>query len=187
MAQGGVDARFFIFPAGPADAEALAQVHVTAWRETYAGLLPEAYLARMSEAMHAGRFARRLLRPGPDDVTLAAGGRGGLVGYAEGGPSRRRRPEEAEIATLYVLRSAQGLGLGAGLLTSVARSLASRGARTLMISVLQDNHRARAFYERMGGRPEPARSEAGPGGGRVSEVAYVWPDIRRITDPSYRM
>ena len=38
MAHGSVDTQFVVFPAGPADAEALACVHVTAWRETYRGL-----------------------------------------------------------------------------------------------------------------------------------------------------
>ena len=37
-----------IFPAGPDDAEDLARVHIAAWRETYPGLLPDSYLARMS-------------------------------------------------------------------------------------------------------------------------------------------
>ena len=83
MAYGSVDSRFVIFPAGPADAEALASAHVTSWRETYRGLLPDAYLARMSEIAHARRFAHLLLRPGPDDVTLAAADRWGIVGYAQ--------------------------------------------------------------------------------------------------------
>src|SRR5688500_9927455 len=80
-----------IFPAGPADAEELAKVHVRSWRETYRGLLPDAYLARMSEAAHARRFAAQLLKPGPDDVTLAAAASWGVIGYAQGGPSRRGR------------------------------------------------------------------------------------------------
>ena len=52
MAHGSVDTQFVLFPAGPADAEALAQVHVTSWHETYRGLLPDAYLARMSQESH---------------------------------------------------------------------------------------------------------------------------------------
>src|SRR3954471_8474648 len=98
MADGRTDTRFVVFPAGPADAEALARVHVGAWRQTYKGLLPDGYLARMSEAQHARRFARALIRPGPNDVTLACAERAGLVGYAQGGPSRRGAEGEAEVA-----------------------------------------------------------------------------------------
>lgn len=177
MAYGSVDSRFVIFPAGPADAEALASAHVTSWRETYRGLLPDAYLARMSETAHARRFGQLLLKPGPDDVTLAVADRWGIVGYAQGGPSRRRVPGEAEVATLYLVRSAQGHGLGARLLRDAARALAAHGARSLVISVLRDNLAARGFYEHLGGVAEPARQEPGPGGAAYWEVAYRWADI----------
>lgn len=183
MAYGSVDSRFVVFPAGPADAEALAYAHVTSWRETYRGLLPDAYLARMSETAHARRFAHQLLKPGPDDVTLAAADRWGIVGYAQGGPSRRSAPGEAEIATLYLVRAAQGRGLGGRLLRDAARALAEHGARSLVISVLRDNTPARRFYEHLGGEAEPVRLEPGPAGGMLHEVAYRWPDIRALSDP----
>lgn len=177
MAHDSVDTRFVLFPPGPADAEALALTHVTSWRETYRGLLPDAYLARMSVESHTRRFARSLLRPGFDDVTLAAADRAGIVGYAQGGPSRRKLAGEAEIATLYVLKTAQGRGVGARLLNEAARALAARGAMSLVISVLRDNLAARGFYEHLGGVAEPARLEPGPGGALLHEVAYRWPDI----------
>jgi ribosomal protein S18 acetylase RimI-like enzyme len=175
-----VETAFVVFPAGPADAEALAHVHVRSWRETYQGLLPEAYLARMSVEAHARRFAHHLTRPGRDDVTLAAADRWDLVGYAQGGPSRRRVPGEAEIATLYLVRTAQGRGVGRRLLIETARALAAHGARSLVISVLRDNAPARAFYEHLGGEAEPARLEPGPGGGLLHEVAYRWPQIATL-------
>lgn len=181
MAHGSVDTQFVVFPAGPADAEALARVHVASWRQTYRGLLPDAYLARMSEESHTRRFARMLMQPGPDDLTLAAADRGGLVGYAQGGPSRRKVPGEAEIATLYLVRGAQGRGLGARLLVQTARALAVRGATSLVISVLRDNAAARGFYEHLGGEAEPERQEPGPGGGMYVEVAYRWADIGVLT------
>jgi ribosomal protein S18 acetylase RimI-like enzyme len=164
---------YLIFPAGPLDAEALAKVHVTAWRETYAGLLPEEFLARMSVEGNARRFARALTFPAPLDVTLAAAEPGGLVGYASEG--------EAEIHTLYLLRRVQGAGLGRALVKATARVLAANGARSLMISVLRDNVKARGFYESLGGIAEPARREPGPGG-VLYEVSYVWRDITALTE-----
>lgn len=168
-----------IFPAGPDDAEDLARVHVASWRESYQGLLPESYLARMSVAVHARRFRAGLQKPGAHDVTLAAADRDGLVGYAAGGPSRGRRLGEAEITTLYVLRSAQGFGLGRRLVCDMARVFAANGATSLMISVLRDNVSARGFYEHMGGVGEAPRREPGPGG-VTYEVSYRWPDIRAL-------
>lgn len=172
---------FLVFPAGPSDAEALARVHVTSWRETYRGLLPDAFLARLSEAGHARRFARLLLHPAPNEVTLVVADRQGIVGYAAGGASRSGVGGEAEIATLYVLRAAQGQGLGGRLMADTARALAAQGAISLVISVLRENVRARGFYEHLGGIADAPRREPGPGGQLLYEVAYRWADIRVLT------
>ena len=169
---------FVVFPAGPSDAEELARVHVTSWRETYRGLLADAFLARMSEPGFTRRFRRALTQPG-DGVTLAAADRYSLVGYAQGGSSRRESPGEAEIHTLYILRHAQGHGVGRRLLTDAARALAAHGATSLVITVLAANERARGFYERLGGVADAPVERPGPGG-RVLEVEYRWKDLATL-------
>lgn len=167
---------YVIVPAGPSDARDIARVHVGSWRETYPGLLPAAFLAAMSEDVHARRWSTTLRAPGPDEVVLLAEGREGVVGCCSAGPSRFRLPGEAEIATLYVLRRAQGEGLGRRLVQAAARALAAHDARSLVISVLEDNVKARAFYEHLGGQAEEPRADRGPGG-LVYEVDYRWDDI----------
>ncbi|MBP7648671.1 MAG: GNAT family N-acetyltransferase [Phenylobacterium sp.] len=168
-----------VFPAGPRDAQALAEVHVTSWRETYRGLLPDSFLDRMSVPVTARRFSKSLVAPAEREITLAAADRSGIVGYAAGGPSRIRLTGEAEITTLYVLRAHQGHDLGRRLLTAAARVFADQGARSLMISVLRDNFPARGFYEHLGGQADTPRKEPGPGG-LMYEVSYRWPDISAL-------
>ncbi|QUD86453.1 GNAT family N-acetyltransferase [Phenylobacterium montanum] len=163
-----------IVPAGPSDAAELARVHVQAWRETYPGILPRGYLERMSAPLHARRWRARLMRM--NEITLAAEGPDGLVGYASGQWSRRGGEYEGEVTTLYVLKAAQGSGLGRALLVGVARALADEGARSLVVWVLRENSRARAFYERLGGVAQETRAEQ-VAGGAVPAVAYRWPDI----------
>lgn len=170
---------FVIFPAGPSDDEDLAHVHVTSWRETYRGLLPDAFLRSMSEPVHARRFRRTLIRREGDEIVLAAADRRGLIGYAQAQASRHGRPGEAEIATLYVLRASQRAGVGEALLRGCARAMAARGFTSLMISVLRDNLPARNFYEHLGGQADAPRPEPGPGG-VLYEVAYRWPDIDAV-------
>jgi ribosomal protein S18 acetylase RimI-like enzyme len=175
----GASFSYVILPAGPADAEALARVHVASWRETYRGLLPDAFLARMSEPGYARRFRRELTYPRPNDVVLAAMNPYGVFGYVAGGPSRAGVEGEAEINTLYLLRAAQGRGVGRRLLIGAVRALAAQGAQSLVISVLRDNARGRGFYEKLGGEADPPRQEPGPGG-MVWEVAYRWRDLGKL-------
>jgi hypothetical protein len=52
----------FIRPATPADATAIAEVRVNAWRTTYKGMIPDAYLAAMKiedSAALVGKNTRR--------------------------------------------------------------------------------------------------------------------------------
>lgn len=166
-------ADYIIIPAGPGDADHLGRVHVAAWRETYAGLLPQAYLDAMRPALHARRFAHQLRRA--DEVVLAAEGRDGLAGYCAGAVMAG----EAEVSTLYLLRRAQGLGLGRDLLASMARALAGRGARSLRLWVLEGNTRAERFYVRLGAVRAGERATRGWGPG-YREILYRWTDIERL-------
>ena len=165
---------YAIVPAGPADAAELARVHVQSWRESYAGILPGDYLDRMSAPLHARRWRTRLMRM--NEVTLVAENQSGLVAYASGQLSRSGDPFEAEVTTLYVLRSAQNIGLGRLLLTGVARALAERGALSMVIWVLRENLAAQGFYEHLGGEPAEGREE-NVGGAPATTVAYRWHDI----------
>jgi ribosomal protein S18 acetylase RimI-like enzyme len=167
---------YAIAPAGPADAAALARVHVACWQETYAGILPGGYLDRMSVPLHEHRWKQRLM--GEREATLAAEGHKGLVGYVSAERSRGRRTVgEAEITTLYVLKRAQGAGLGRALFEGAARVMAARGATSLVVWVLRDNVKARAFYERLGGRRDDVGEEY-VGGAVVASVLYRWPDLK---------
>jgi GNAT superfamily N-acetyltransferase len=167
----------FIVPAGPGDALDLAQVHVRAWRETYSGLLPAAYLARMEARLHARRWRSQLTTAYCGDVVLAAEGRGGLVGYVAG--RLVDGATVAEVFTLYVVRDAQRRGLGRSLLASAARAFADRGATALALWVLNRNEPAHAFYAHIGGTVIDERAVRG-WGGDLRESAYQWDDIRKL-------
>jgi ribosomal protein S18 acetylase RimI-like enzyme len=169
-------AEFVIVPAGPGDAAALAEVHVRSWRETYRGLLPELYLERMSAAQHTQRWRRQLTRARTGEVVLAAEAPTGVVGYCAGAIVGGT---EAEVFTLYLVKSAQGCGLGRRLLEMTARALASGGAKSLRLWVLNGNDRAMAFYQHLGGvavseRPSPGWS------GALRETSIRWSDIRAL-------
>ena len=172
---------YAISPAGPADALELGRVHVTSWRETYPGLLPQAYLNRMSAKVHARRFHRDLLRTKPGEVTLIAEDADGAVGYVNGAVLRGDgRAADAEVFTLYVVRKAQGVGVGRALLSACARVLRAEGASSLMLFVLSRNLGARAFYERLGGEVFAEVAAKGWGEG-VTETAYRWREIEALT------
>ncbi len=164
-----------IVPAGPGDAGGLARVHVRAWRETYTGLLPDGYLERMHPALYARRWRQQLTRARPGELVLVAEGPDGLIGYCAGLLDADAAPR-AEIHTLYLLREAQGFGLGRRLMQTAARAFQGQGAESLTLWVLAGNTRAQAFYAHLGGVMAGERPVQGWGGG-LTERRYDWTPI----------
>ena len=172
-----LDEMLIVVP-GPGDAADLARVHVEAWRETYAGLLPDPYLRGMSVPLYTRRFHRQLTASRPAERVLAVEGRDGLVGYCAG--QTHAYDSMGEVSTLYLVRRAQKVGLGRRLLGATARVLQARGARSLRLWVLDGNEPARGFYEHLGAVAGPRRPVLGWGGG-FQETAFLWPDIDRLS------
>lgn len=130
------------------DADTLAHVHVTSWRETYAGLVPE---EMYDESAYEQRrefwtqvIARVLSGEARSTVRVAELG-GRIVGFASAGPSRpgiQKRP--VELGMIYTLAEVQGRGIGDALLEAVL------GDRPAQLWVAEENPRARRFYTRHG-------------------------------------
>lgn len=151
-----------IRPARPGDADALAQIHVDAWAETYPGLLPAVALAQFDLPTRRAWWTCQLEK-GTTRIRLAPG-----LGFAEMGPQRDPRlaprwPEE--LYALYVLRRAQGTGLGRRLLAAVD------AGRPFTALVLEGNARAARFYEKSGARFAERRKLDD---GWPDDLLYAW-------------
>jgi len=140
------------------DADAIAHVKVDTWRTTYRSMAPDRYLDRMSYAAHAGDWSRIIANPACW-VYVAADEADRVVGFVAGGP-RWNGPERyaAELYAVYVCAEHQGRGVGARLVTALATAFDRAGRSLMLLWVLTENRRARAFYEQIGGRPWLRRS-----------------------------
>lgn len=160
------------------DARAIAHVHVESWRTTYAGIVPDAYLAGLDEALRVKLWQEWL---SGETVILVAERKGEIVGFAHAGKIREAvESADAELYSLYLLRDAQGRGIGRGLLKVVAAVLREQGFSSLALWVLERN-RARGFYENCGGRIAASRVIE-IGGARLMEVAYWWPELTALIE-----
>jgi GNAT superfamily N-acetyltransferase len=141
-----------IRPARPADAEAVAQVHVASWRHAYRGLIPDDYLDRLSvedrEAMWRGAFAD----PDPRSGAFVAEQDGRVVGFAAFGPSRDDDAREGtgEVPAIYLDPAVVGSGIGRALFAEANAALREVGFTSATLWVLEANAPARRFYEKAG-------------------------------------
>jgi GNAT superfamily N-acetyltransferase len=140
-----------IRPATPADASAIAQVRVDAWRTTYRGMIPDAYLAAMKIEESTALWDKVLAAAPNSTNTFVAEIAGEVTGFASG----HMLPEpkhgmNAELAAVYLKRDAQRAGVGRRLVAAVAAAQQAHGATGLIAWVIAGNMAARAFYEALG-------------------------------------
>ena len=172
--------------ATPADAVAIAAVHVAVWRTAYAGILPDTFLARMSVTRHASHYGAGI-RSGAGVLVATASGddlppdsSSRIVGFTTAGPSRGtgRSLAAGEIETLYVLDDWRDRGIGRSLIGAAGEHLRAIGCRSAFVWVLRDNP-SRWFYQRLGGRAA-MEMEILFASQPVVQTAFVWDPIDRL-------
>lgn len=131
--------------AGSADVEAIARVHVRGWQQAYAHVFPADDLAGLSVDRRQ-ETAREALG---SSVALVVERDGKVLGFAFAGPSRELEGV-AELYSIYVDPNAWGTGLGLELILEVERRLRIERFFEAELWVLEDNPRARRFYEAAG-------------------------------------
>ena len=132
--------------ATPTDIAGLARVHVQSWRETYAGIVPQAYLDALTPESREAQWRRTLEVGNPVFVAETADQ---IIGFVSCGATREEG-FDGEIYALYLLESQQGLGIGKALFQAALESLRMQDRHRTIVWVLALNP-TRTFYQHMGG------------------------------------
>ncbi|WP_432145342.1 N-acetyltransferase family protein [Streptomyces sp. bgisy084] len=147
-------------PATAADLAAIAALHSGARAAYHRARFPDAPFDVPAErARWHDAWARDLDRG--DTPALCATRRGTVVGVA----SYRHRADDRHrpavtLHQLHVDPGHWGTGVGLALHHACLRAWHAAGVSRAVLDVLWHNHRARAFYTRLGWRPDPDRRPA---------------------------
>jgi ribosomal protein S18 acetylase RimI-like enzyme len=150
----------------------IAAVHVRTWQAAYAHVFGGERLAAIDLAARAELWRRRLAEPErPHEAVLVAEDDGSVIGFASCGDSRDATGE-GELYAIYALPEAWGSGAGPALMAAALEELRQCGFATASLWVLEDNPRARRFYEREGWSSDGGRREDEFLGVPITEVRY---------------
>jgi len=151
------------------DADGIACVQERTWQAAYRHVFPVAELDR-GGFIQPQRWRERIARPPSGWTTFVAEHDGAVTGFASVGPSRDERGI-GELYAIYVQPEEWSTGTGRALIERAEEQLRSR-YREATLWVLEDNPRARAFYERAGWSPDGERKSEERWGVRAPEVRY---------------
>jgi len=153
------------------DSVAIAHVHVDSWRSTYAGIIPDAFLASLSIEERAAVW-KDVIDSGGTAFFVAESGPG-IFGFACGGKLRDAIDGyDSELYAIYLPREHQRFGAGRLLFQALADALRAEGFASLAVWVLEENP-AVSFYRHLGG-VLIARKSIEIGGTTLTELAYGW-------------
>lgn len=158
--------------AEPADAMAVARVHVRSWQAAYRGLLPDAYLGALRPEDRAARYDFATSDPAKPR-TLVAEEDSVIRGFATTMPSRDAdTPGEGELCALYIDPNDWGRGYGLALIQEARRHLSASGFPSVILWLLEGNTRADRFYRADNWLPDATRRSEQMWGIEVNELRY---------------
>ncbi|WP_051711790.1 GNAT family N-acetyltransferase [Streptomyces sp. NRRL S-350] len=140
------------------DVAGLAVVEAASWRAAFVGLLPADYLAGLDTERLCVSWKEKLAGGNwPSSGTLlaegAVDGEVRTVGYSRFYPTEDMDDDPRTVSTigaLYTLPEVWGTGIGKTLMARTLATMAEAGFRSASLWVLEDNLRARTFYQGQG-------------------------------------
>ena len=145
--------KLIIRPATLADSPAIAYVHTKAWQESYVDMIDQSYLNALTIDERLTLRRHILSNASPDHIHLVAVLEDEIIGFCDAGPSFE--PSEhykGEVYAIYLLQPFKKVGIGALLMKEAIQHLMQKKLMPYAILVLEANHPARGFYEKMGMR-----------------------------------
>ena len=156
--------------ATPDDAAVIATIQVHGHRYAYRGILPqpdsdEEWIARRTAVW------RNLLAPDHEGAAFVAERDGAAIGFVTVGAAEHA-PDVGHLYALYLEPDVIGTGVGAALCAAGVAELRARGFATATLWVLEENARARRFYERAGWSFDGTRNDHVRDGTLRHEIRY---------------
>jgi len=155
-----------------ADAEAVAEVQVTTWRQAYGQILPAPTLAALRVGDVARTWRQALTAPpGPRDRLLVATARGRVVGAAALGAAGD--PDAAgagELSLLLVVPTARGVGHASRLLAAAVTGWLEQGSAEAVAWVFEADRVLGDFLVGAGWGPDGRTRSLAVGGAEQAQV-----------------
>ena len=151
------------------DRTAISRIYKESWKYAYRGIVPQKFLDALPESCWADRIGT----PGWNMMVCIENGE--YIGTSSFGKSRfEKYPDAGEVISIYFLPDYLGKGYGSKLMAAVINELRKQGYKEVFLWTLEENKKARRFYENFGFICTNEYLEDSIGGKALMEVRYVY-------------
>lgn len=155
------------------DRLAISKIYEESWKYAYKGIIPQEYLNSIPE----GRWSKNFDIPGWKTLVCIVDGK--CIGTSSFCKSRFEQfPDCGEIISIYFLPEYMGKGYGKKLLETSILELKKLGFDELFLWVLDDNIKAKNFYEHLGFLQTEEYLDDTIGGKEFREVRFIYKNER---------
>ena len=153
------------------DAAGVAKVHIDTWKECYKGVVPDSYLDSFDYAERTKSWEKGLCDK--SQLNFVAEEIQEIIGWVTYGLNRDKRAANIlEIYGIYVLPKYWGTDVGISLFNAAMNDLEAKTPKIVTLWVLEENIRARKFYQHNGFKLDGTTVEITIGGKKLTEVRY---------------
>ncbi len=151
------------------DINAIGKIYEKSWKYAYNGIIPKDYLDGISGDNWLPHFENKEMF----SLVLLENDR--FIGTSSYCKSRSEEFSDfGEIVSIYLLPEYIGKGFGARLFEATLNELIKLGYRNVFLWVLEENTRARRFYESRNFKLSDKFNFINIGGRNLKEVAYIY-------------
>lgn len=144
-------------------------IYEESWKYAYKGIIPQSYL----DSIPKGQWVKNLNNADRHSLIVKVDDR--YIGTTSFCKSRFPEFENyGEIVSIYLLPEYMGKGYGRELLAAAMSELQKMNYKDIFLWVLEENTRARVFYERNGFNCSNVYLNDNIGGKELREVAYCY-------------
>lgn len=145
----------------------ISKIYESSWKYAYKGIIPQDYL----DSIPTGQWADGINKSNLNSLVLIENGK--MIGTASFCKSRwEDYSDYGELVSIYFLPDYIEKGYGKLLLNKCIEELKQYGFNKVLLWVLEDNHKARKFYEKYGFIYSGVFMDDNIGGKDIREVLY---------------
>lgn len=149
--------------------EEVSNIYEQSWKYAYKGIIAQSYLDSIPKGHWCPAFDK------PDRHTLVMLDGDKIIGTSSYCKSRFENYSHwGEIIFIYFLPEYMSKGYGKDLLEQAVKELKKMGFKKLFLWVLEDNHKARRFYEKFGFKFSGEYMQDVIGGKQLRELQYTY-------------